>query len=229
MDHKKKVEKLKCEFPHINSDCLEDILSTLDNEYHITRQMVKELFPLEAGGGGSGPSDDLNFSESSNIFLEISPDIFTRLHGNFATTTKTNCNLAQMEKEFETCGSIFLPLERNVAMAIYLNIINYVKQSNDLLPDLEGSNCTINPMEFISLDSMANYESSSLKEIMELELVKQNSRNEYVAGLLKRIQLGDRDFALKQEFFVEKKRDFLFTKFPGIVASMVDKLYEINW
>lgn len=234
MDVMTTIECLKSEFSWVSVDCLEDILRTLDGDYDVARDMVKELFP------NTVDTNSILFSDA-NVYLEITPEIFDRLHDRFGSTHGHH-TLPYITKDFETSGSLLLPLDCNVALAIYQNIINFVKQSNQTFlndddvdgVDQDNANCelmnsSINPMEFIAIDSMANTESSNLKEIMELELVMKNSRKEYVKNLFERIQFGDTDLALKQEFFIEKKRDFLNGKFPGIHYTMLDKLFEINW
>lgn len=244
-----KISLLKSEFDQVTSECIEDALQSFDHDYETTRSVIQELFPKSqpnSNGTSENFSNDAgNYLDSepnsvfsgSDLMIEISPTFFARLHAQFEETDLTDYKvLPSIAKDFETQGSLLLPLDSTTATAIYKNILQFVRRSNSALEqedeglsddfELQSRDSTaVN----VALQTSQTEDSGNLKEIMELEAALKASREEYVSDLSKKAKRGTNDAAISQELCLEKKRLFIVEKFPGVNELLLNNLFEINW
>lgn len=242
-----KLSLLKSEFDQVTTECIEDALQSFGHDYETTRSVIQELFPkpqnlLSTSTSGNLADDADYFAEPGSVFngsdlmMEISPTFFSRLHAQFEGTDLTDYEcLPSIAKDFETQGSMLLPLDSVTAKAIYKNIIQFVRRSNvSLEQEDEGLSDVFELSQntttaAVALRSQIETDSGNLKEIMELEAALKASREEYVSGLSKMAKRGANDAAISQELCLEKKRMFIVEKFPGVNELQLNNLFEINW
>ena len=238
-----KLSLLKSEFEQLTSECLEDILKSFQYDYETTRSVVQELFPsmiqTSPNGNANGRDEFLAEQNSmisgSDLFLEISPDFFAGLHSQFGGSDESEFkSLSLVARDFETQGSLLMPLDSSVASAIYKNILQFVRHSNIGLEQEDNGLGDVfeshDEASLVSLQSLGyTEESGNLKEIMELEAALKASREEYMQDLSKLAKIGINDAAVNQELCLEKKRMFIVDKFPGLNEQHLNNLFEINW
>lgn len=246
-----KISLLKSEFDQVTGECLEDALQSFGHDYETTRSVIQELFPKtqpNSNGTSGSLSEDTDYlgSEGNSVFngadlmMEISPTFFARLHAQFEGTELTDYEcLPSIAKDFETQGSLLLPLDSTAARAIYKNILQFVRRSNFALEqEDEGLSDVFDELQLrdstavtVALQASQTEDSGNLKEIMELEAALKASREEYVSDLSKMAKRGEgaNDAAISQELCLEKKRLFIVEKFPGVNELHLNNLFEINW
>lgn len=247
-----KLSLLKSEFDQVTSECIEDALKSFGHDYETTRSVIQELFPrpqhstsASTSSASGNLADDADyFAEPNSVFngsdlmMEISPTFFARLHAQFDGTELTDYEcLPSIAKDFETQGSMLLPLDAAAAKAIYKSVLQFVRRSNVALEQEDEGLSDVfelsrDPVSSVSAGSLrspvVSVDAGNLKEIMELEAALKASREEYVSGLSKMMKRGANDAAISQELCLEKKRMFIVEKFPGINELQLNNLFEIN-
>lgn len=245
-----KISLLKSEFDQVTGECIEDALQSFGHDYETTRSVIQELFP-KSHSNSNGISGNSNDAESyldteansvfngSDLMIEISPTFFARLHAQFDGTELTDYEcLPSIAKDFETQGSLLLPLDTATATAIYKNILQFVKRSNSAFEQEDEGLSDVFELQSrdstavnVALQTSQTEDSGNLKEIMELEAALKASREEYVSDLSKMAKGGGgaNDAAVSQELCLEKKRLFIVEKFPGVNEIQLNNLFEINW